>query len=61
MIFNDREVLIKVEIECNGQRKAYKHLISEIDWERIAPSKYKPLDPMHAYEEMQKMRERGTN
>lgn len=55
---NDKEVLIRIEIQIYGQRKAYQHIISELDWERISPSKYLPLDSMQAYEEMKKAEER---
>lgn len=52
------EVRIRISIEMGGKECRYDHLIDRIGWERVAPPTRAPLDPMDAYDAMQRAEER---
>ncbi len=54
----DNEVRIHIEIETDGHRMRQDHIIDRIAWERVAPPRRAPLDPMEAYDLMQRADER---
>ena len=53
------EVRISVRIEIGGEREvAHNYIIDRIAWERVSPPRRAPIDPMDAYDAMQRAEER---